>query len=198
MIRPGTVARGLGLALAIGAIVAVPASACTTAASPRPVADYQAASIVVLGTLVRSEPDLVVDVTTVYRGPATDRVTLTQPQVVTWCAYPFGVPAPGAEVLLAVVDETDWQWPNSATWAIDAAGSIVDPSAPWDDAPIPTTLDEALRTMGIAPDTATLAEPGVPPGLPLPPAWPVVALAGLAGSAIGIRRFGPERRSRGG
>jgi hypothetical protein len=198
MDRSGRIARGLALGVGLAAALAVPAGACTTTASPRPVADYRAASIVVLGTLVGAEPDLVVDVTTTYRGFETARVTLARPDQVTWCPFPFGVPRVGEQVLLAVVDETDWQWPNSATWVIDAEGRIVDPSTPWADAPVPTTLDEALRTMGIAPDTATLGESDALPGSPLPPWWPIAALVGLAGSAIWIRRFGPERSARAG
>lgn len=172
----GTVLRAVALAALVGVIAVGPALTCTTSASPRPVADYRAAPIVVLGTLEQVAPDVVVRVETRYRGPAGDRVVLAQPDVITWCPFPFGAPAPGARVLLAVVDEADWQWPNAALWAVEPDGGIADTAAPWSGAPAPRSLAAALEAMGIPPDTAV--DPVRSPSSSLVPL--VAALGGLA------------------
>jgi len=187
MSRLGGSFRALALAFGIAAALAGPVGACTTALPPRPVADYRAAQIVVVGILERSDPNLVVRVETRYRGPATARVVLRPGDFVTWCPFPLGVPEVGERVLLAVVDPKDWQWPNSATWAVDDRGRIRNPMAPWSGAPAPRTLAEALETMGIPPDTATVAAPPLPSGTP-PPALPAL-LAGAVGLLVAAGRF---------
>jgi hypothetical protein len=185
------VLRASGLAVALGAIAVAPALTCTTAASPRPVADYRAAPVVVVGTLEQVAPDLVVRVETRHRGPAGDRVTLRRPDSITWCPFPFGAPPAGARVLLAVVDEADWQWPNAALWAVEPDGSIADGAvAPWSGAPAPTTLAEALATMGIAPDTATVPAESADPL----PALLLAVAGGLAMMLVRLRAGGSPRR----
>jgi hypothetical protein len=190
MSRLGGSFRALALAFGIATALAGPVGACTTALPPRPVADYRAAQIVVVGILEQSDPTLVVRVETRYRGPATARVVLRPGDFLTWCPFPLGVPQVGERVLLAVVDPEDWQWPNSATWAVDERGRIRDPMAPWSGAPAPRTLAEALKIMGIPPDTATLGEPRDPSVTP-PSALPALPalLAGAVGLLVAAGRF---------
>lgn len=185
------------VALGLAAILTGPAGACTTALPPRPVADYRAASIVVVGVLEQSDPNLVVRVETRYRGPATARIVLRPGDFITWCPYPLGVPEVGERVLLAVVDPVDWQWPNGAAWALDARGRIRDAQTPWTGAPVPRTLAQALETMGIPPDTAALGMPVAATGKAVPTPVPVPALlAGFAAFLLVLGRFGRGSRGR--
>lgn len=176
-------------ALGLAAVLAGPAAACTTALPPRPIADYRAASIVVAGVVENVDPDLIVKVETRYRGPATARVALHFVAVTGWCAFPFGAPKIGTRVLLAVVDPKDWQWPNGATWVLDAGGKIRDPQVPWTGAPVPRTLAEALQTMGIPPDTAAAVQPLGTGGAPVHDRAPLVLLAAAA-LLLALARFG--------
>ena len=139
-------------------MLAAPLLACTTALPPRPVADYRAAPIVVVGTLEEAGPNLVVRVETRYRGPVTTRITLRPPDLLTWCPFPLGVPAVGERVLLAVADSVDWQWPNSAAWAIDSHGRIRDTMAPWSGVPPRPRLPRRWRRWGSRPISATDGE----------------------------------------
>jgi hypothetical protein len=175
---PGAVIRASALTAVSAAMLAAPLLACTTALPPRPVADYQAAPIVVVGILEEAGPNLVVRVETRYRGPDTARIALRPPDLNTWCPFPLGVPAVGERVLLAVADRVDWQWPNSAAWAIDSHGRIRDTMAPWSGAPAPATLGEALETMGIPPDTATDGESDA--------ALPLVVLLAVVAAVLAV------------
>ncbi len=178
MFRTDALVRASALAVVSAAVLAAPLLACTTALPPRPVTDYRAAPIVVVGTLEEAGPNLVVRVETRYRGPITARVSLRPPDLITWCPFPLGVPAVGERVLLAVADSVDWQWPNSVAWAIDSQGRIRETMAPWSGAPAPATLAEALETMGIPPNSATDGESEA--------AVPLVALLAVVAAVLAV------------
>jgi hypothetical protein len=174
--------------LALGLVGPSGAFACTTALSPRPLDDYRAATPVVLGTLEEIGPaDITVRVEVVYRGPVGSRLRLalpSWPNVMGWCAFPWGAPAVGDHLLVAVIDPQYWEWPNSAVWIVDGEGRIQSPpEAPWRDAPAPGTVAEALRTMGIAPIPDTAMASPVPPGRAAWAATPIALIPWLAGLA---------------
>ena len=186
----------LSAALALGLVGPSGAFACTTALSPRALADYRAATPVVLGMVEKIGPaEITVQVEVAYRGTVGSRLGLALaawPNVTDWCAFPWGPPAVGDRVLVAVVDAAYWEWPNAGVWMVDARGRILSPpEAPWSGAPAPTTVDEALRTMGIetVPDTAlglaVVAERGAPPTGPIDL---VPWLAGCAWMVAWLRR----------
>jgi hypothetical protein len=129
---PGAVIRASALAVVSAAMLAGPLLACATAPPPRPVADAQAAPIVVVGILEEPSPNLVVD----------------------------------------------RHWPNSAAWAIDSHGRILDPTAPWSVASAPATLAAAREAMGIPPDTATAGESEA--------ALPLVALLAVVAAVLAV------------
>jgi len=176
--RPALAACALASALLLALAGATTTFACTTALSPRALADYRAATPVVLGTVEEIGPaEIAVHVEVAYRGRVGSRLRLALaawPNVTDWCAFPWGPPAVGDRVLVAVVDPAYWEWPNAAVWTVDARGRILSPpEAPWSGADAPTTVDEALRTMGIkaVPDTAlgpaVVAERGTPLTVPI-------------------------------
>ena len=142
----------------------------------------------VLGTLEAIGPaDITVRVEVVYRGSAGSRLRLalpSWPNVMGWCAFPWGAPAVGDRLLVAVVDPDYWEWPNSAVWIVDGQGRILSPpEAPWNGAPAPGTVAEALRTMGIAPIPDTAMASPVPPGRAAWAATPIALIPWLAGLA---------------
>jgi hypothetical protein len=196
----------LASALALGLVGPSGAFACTTALSPRPLADYRAATPVVLGTLEEIGPaDITVRVEVVYRGSVGSRLRLalpSWPNVMGWCAFPWGPPAVGDRLLVAVVDPDYWEWPNSAVWIVDGQGRILSPPvAPWSGAPAPGTVAEALRTMGIAPVPDTAMASPVPPGRAAWAATPIALIPWLAGLAWMVgwlrRPIGRSTRTRG-
>lgn len=174
--RARRLAAALAAATAFTLGAAAPALACTTALPERPLAEYRAATPIVLGTVEQVDPmRITVRVEVTYRGTVDGRLTVRAPDpVLDWCAFPWGPPAVGDRVLIAVADAAWWQWPNSAVWVVDGRGRILNPvDAPWTGAPAPTTVAEALQAMGgAAPDSATepwtRAEP--PAGCPARPA----------------------------
>ena len=186
--RSGRTARLV--AAAAGAIVvllgtAAPGLACTTAVPPRPVADFRAATPVVLGTIEHvDEMRLTIRVAVAYRGSPGPVLSLQAPDgALDWCAFPWAPPKAGDRVLIAVVDPSWWAWPNTGVWVVDSAGRIVEPSdPPWVGAGAPATVEDALRTMGIAPpDSATTTPaPEEPRGGPPAMAGAVAWVAGLA------------------
>jgi hypothetical protein len=106
---PGAVIRASVLAPVIVAVLAGPLLACTTALPPRPVADAQAAPIVVVGILEEASPNLVVD----RQWPnsaagAIDRHGRILDPMAPWSA----APAPAA---LAAARETMGIPPDTAT-----------------------------------------------------------------------------------
>jgi hypothetical protein len=198
--RLAAVTAVLAAALALGLVGVGGAFACTTALAARPVADYRAATPVVLGMIEEIGPaEFTVRVEVVYRGAVGSRLHLglpAWPNVTGWCPFPWGPPAVGDRVLVAVVDPTYWEWPNSAVWIVDGRGGILSPpEAPWSGAPAPTTVGDALRTMGLTP------LPNTAMGSPAPPergAWPAAGsdlvpwLAGLAWMVWWLRRRSPR------
>lgn len=200
--RPGRSTRLV--AAAAGSIVvllgtAAPGLGCTTAVPPRPVADYRAATPVVLGTIEHvDEMQLTIRIAVAYRGAPGPVLSLVAPAFpLDWCAFPWGPPKEGDRVLVAVVDPAWWAWPNTGVWVVDADGRIVEPSdAPWVGAGAPATLEDALRTMGIAPpESATMTPaPDEPAGGPPAMAGAVAWVAGLACVAWWLGRRSRARR----
>jgi hypothetical protein len=169
--------------------------ACTTALPARQVAEYRAAAPVLFGTVEEvSQVDITVRVEVVYRGTVGSRLRLSIGPVDDWCAFPFGAPAIGDHVLVAVADPRWWAWPNSGIWTVDGQGRILSPpEAPWSGAPAPTTVAEALRTMGIAPIPNTAMASVASPGRGAWPATPMDLapwLVGLAWMVGWLRRRG--------
>lgn len=188
-----TASFATALALALTAPSSV--LACSTALPARPVAEYRASTPVVLGLIEAISPvDLTVRVEVVFRGSVGSRLRLSIGPVDDWCAFPWGPPAVGARVLVAVVDPMDWEWPNSAVWTVDGQGRILSPpEAPWNGAPTPKTIAGALRTMGIVPIANTAIASVAPPERG---AWPATLsdlvpwLVGLAWMVGWLRRHG--------